>query len=111
MARSAQGSSQKLLWHAEAQALQGKVSKVAIKAFPVHTGNSCHASEPGFFRICYAIVDNDTILQLVDRLLGFISKSAAERQQMPLWISRASMQKAQQQIKNDPAQPEIPVQH
>lgn len=83
----------------------------AIKRVPVHTGNSCHAAEPGFFRICYAIVDNDTILQLVDRLVGFISKSQADRQQMPLWISRASMQKAQQQIENDPALPEAPVQH
>ena len=100
-----------MLWHAQAQALKGNLSKVAIDSVPVRTGNSCHASEPGFFRVCYAIVDNDTILQLVDRLVGYISKSAAERQQMPLWISRASMQQAEQEIKNDPAQPEIPVQH
>lgn len=79
--------------------------------FCLHTGHSCHAAEPGFFRICYAIVDNDTILQLVARLISYISKSEDERRQTPLWISRASLQKTQQQIENDPAQPEIPVQH
>lgn len=82
-----------------------------ISVVCLHTGHSCHAAEPGFFRICYAIVDNDTILQLVDRLVSYVSKSEDERRQMPPWISRASLQKAQQQIKNDPAQPEVPVQH
>ena len=76
-----------------------------------HAGQSCHAAEPGYFRICYAIVDDATILQLVERLVNFISKSDSNRQEMPLWISKASMQKAKQAIEDDPAQPEVPVQH
>ena len=63
----------------------------------------------GFFRICYAIVDCETILQLVQRLVGFITKSDAERQQVPLWINTASMQKAKQEIEADSTQPAKPA--
>ena len=72
-------------------------------------GQACHAAEPGFFRICYAIVDRDTILQLVERLVSFISKSEVERQEVPLWISRASLQKSKQAIEEDPTKPEKPL--
>ncbi|KAL3157543.1 hypothetical protein ABBQ32_011999 [Trebouxia sp. C0010 RCD-2024] len=96
-------------WEAERQLWEeGFVQRCG---FIITPGQSCHAAEPGFFRICYAIVDKDTILELVDRLVNFVAKTAAERQEVPLWISRDSLQKAQQQIKNDPAQPKGPVQH
>lgn len=72
-------------------------------------GQACHAAEPGFFRICYAIVDRDTILQLVERLVNFISKSETERQEVPLWINRASLQKTKQAIKQDPTKPDKPL--
>lgn len=75
----------------------------------VFSGQASHASEPGFFRICYAIVDCETILQLVQRLVGFITKSDAERQQVPLWINTASMQKAKQEIEADSTQPAKPA--
>lgn len=73
------------------------------------SGQACHAAEPGFFRICYAIVDRDTILQLVERLVNFISKSETERQEVPLWISRNSLQKTKEAIKQDPTKPDKPL--
>jgi len=45
----------------------------------------------------------------VQRLVGFITKSDAERQQVPLWINTASMQKAKEEIEEDPTQPAKPA--
>ncbi|DBB02928.1 TPA: hypothetical protein ACH3X1_013529 [Trebouxia sp. C0004] len=94
-------------WKAERQLWEeGFVQRCG---FIITPGQASHASEPGFFRICYAIVDRETILQLVQRLVGFITKSDAERQQVPLWINKASMQKAKQEIEADPTQPAKPA--
>ncbi|DBA72531.1 TPA: hypothetical protein ACH3X2_010289 [Trebouxia sp. C0005] len=94
-------------WKAERQLWEeGFVQRCG---FIITPGQASHASEPGFFRICYAIVDHETILQLVQRLVGFITKSDAERQQVPLWIKKACMQKAKQEIEADPTQPAKPA--
>ena len=69
-------------------------------------GESCHAAEPGFFRICYAVVDHDTILQLVKRLKDFVSKTDSERQAMPLWISRGALEQTKKDIQHGLAEPE-----
>jgi len=45
----------------------------------------------------------------VQRLVGFITKSDAERQHVPLWINQASMQKAKQEIEANPTQPAKPA--
>ncbi len=72
-------------------------------------GQACHAAEPGFFRICYAIVARETIVQLVERLKNFVSKTEAERQEMPLWISRASLHQTMKEIERVPKKPEAPT--
>ena len=66
-------------------------------------GHDCHASEPGFFRICYAIVDKETILKLVERLTMYISKSDQDRKQIPLRVKPADLDKAKAAAKDEPA--------
>lgn len=72
-------------------------------------GQACHASEPGFFRICYAIVDQGTILKLVERLANYISKSDQDRKQMPLRVKSAELHKAEVQTENIPTKRAEPV--
>ena len=52
-------------------------------------GKDCHCAEPGFFRICYAIVLPEVIPLLVKRITNFISKSPQERRKVPIkpWLA------------------------
>lgn len=68
----------------------------------VAVGQDCHASEPGFFRVCYAIVDKDTILKLVERLTSYISKSDQDRKSIPLRVKPANLDKAQKIVETQP---------
>ena len=52
-------------------------------------GKDCHCAEPGFFRICYAIVLPEVIPLLVRRITDYISKSPQERRKVPIkpWLA------------------------
>ena len=79
---------------------------VSITSYECPAGQSCHAAEPGFFRICYAIVSHETILHLVQRLSDFLCKSESERQAVALWISRDSLNKTADETRDGLAEPE-----
>ena len=67
-------------------------------------GQDCHASAPGFFRICYAIVDKETILKLVERLTMYITKSDKDRKQIPLRVKPAALHEARKRAENKPTE-------
>jgi 1-aminocyclopropane-1-carboxylate synthase len=63
------------LWH------DGFVERCGLIITP---GHSCHAPEPGFFRVCYAIVDPVVIPKLVKRIKDFIDLPLDQRRALPV---------------------------
>ncbi|KAF7809958.1 1-aminocyclopropane-1-carboxylate synthase 3-like [Senna tora] len=72
----------------------------------ISPGSSCHCTEPGWFRVCFANLSEDTLNLAIKRLRSFVAelgsghgaaRSAAQRKSLTKWVFRLSSRDREQE--------------
>ncbi|XP_050235830.1 1-aminocyclopropane-1-carboxylate synthase-like [Mercurialis annua] len=65
------------------------INEVKLNVSP---GSSFHCAEPGWFRVCFANMDDETVSVALKRIRAFVGKGKKDHQEKPM-IKRSSWQK------------------
>ncbi|KAL9816658.1 1-aminocyclopropane-1-carboxylate synthase 11 [Arabidopsis thaliana] len=61
------------------------VCEVGLNISP---GSSCHCDEPGWFRVCFANMSDQTMEVAMDRVKGFVDNNNGGKQKRTMWDTR-----------------------